>query len=502
MKRSYKVSVRTKLTLCLIGIIAVTIIMSWILSYVSIKSFYYTILKNNLINTYDSCNEIFNDESIDFEDDTFSLDIDNEADAIIYVVDTENMKIYTSINEDNIMSESLRSIVELIYDDGKGGANKGIVQEEVENYDNYKIQISNDSRMKSSYFDLIGTLDNGYAIVLRAPVSRVDSVIDSSIKFFTAILCVMALFACILMYLFSGIFAKPIKNLTKVAKRMTDLDFNARIENPSNDEIGELSIYMNNLADKLNFTLGELQNANAELQKDIEHKVQIDEMRKEFLSHVSHELKTPIALIQGYAEGLKDNIMDDEESKNFYCDVIADESSKMNELVKKLLDLNEIEFGQDRVHKERFDIVDLIRNRISSSTILTEKNNADIEFKDEGSVWVMADEFMIEEVFNNYLTNALHYCKPDGKVMVWLQKLEDNNVRISVFDEGENIAEDELGKIFDKFYKVDKARTREYGGSGIGLSIVAATMNAHEKNYGVYNVENGVVFFFELDMVE
>lgn len=501
MKRSFRVSVRTKLTFCLIGIISVTIVLSWILSYILIKDFYYKELKNNLIATYNSCNEIFNEE-VEYSESSFSLDIDNKADAIIYVVDGVNKKIYTSINEDNIMIDSLRSIVDLLINGGSSSGNQGIIQEEVETYDNFEIQISKDSRMQSNYFDLIGNLDNGYAIVLRAPVSRVDSVINSSIRFFTIILCIVAVISCVLMYFFSGIFVRPIKNLTKVANRMTDLDFNARIVNPSNDEIGELSVYMNNLADKLNVTLWQLQTANAALQKDIEHKVQIDEMRKEFLSHISHELKTPIALIQGYAEGLRDNIMDDEESKNFYCDVIADESSKMNILVKKLLDLNEIEFGQDRVHKERFDIVDLIKNRISSSTILTDKNNANIEFNDDCPIWVMADEFMIEEVFTNYLTNALHYCKPNGRVIIWTQKTSADNVRISVFDEGENIAEEELNKIFDKFYKIDKARTREYGGSGIGLSIVAASMKAHEKNYGVYNVENGVVFFFELDMVE
>lgn len=501
MKQSVKISIRTKLLICLIGIIAFIIIISWVLSYIFIKSFYYKELKNDMIDTYESCNEVF-DNDFDFDDESFSLNINNKADAVVYIVDGVNKKIFTSINEDNIMIESLRSIVELLTDDSVAAGNQGIIQKDVEYYDNFKIQISRDTRMQSSYFDLIGMLDNGYAIVLRAPVSRVDSVINSSIKFFTLILCGMAVIACIVIYFFSGIFTRPIQNLTKVAKRMADLDFNAKIENPSNDELGELSIYMNKLSYKLRVTLWQLQTANAELQKDIENKVRIDEMRKEFLSHISHELKTPIALIQGYAEGLRDNLMDDEESKNFYCDVIIDESAKMNTLVKKLLDLNEIEFGTDKVIKEKFDIVDLIRNRISSSTILTDKSNAYIEFNEHDPVWVMADEFMIEEVFTNYLTNALHYCRPDGRIVIWTQVMAADNVRISVYNEGDQIDDEEMNRIFEKFYKVDKARTREYGGSGIGLSIVAASMKAHGKNYGVYNVDDGVVFFFELDMVE
>ena len=235
-------------------------------------------------------------------------------------------------------------------------------------------------------------------------------------------------------------------------------------------------------------------------------------MRKEFLSHVSHELKTPIALVQGYAEGLRDNINDDEESKNFYCDVIVDEANKMNKLVKQLLDLNEIEFGQNRVNKEMFNIVDLIHNSIDSSAILAEQSQVTIVYDDVDPINVYADEFMIEEVFRNYLTNAIHYCYKEKEVRVWTEKYmyekpgdtyEEGsilgNLRVYVYDQGPNVPEGELEKLFIKFYKVDKARTREYGGSGIGLSIVKAIMEGLHQQYGVKNYDNGVEFWFTLD---
>ena len=145
---------------------------------------------------------------------------------------------------------------------------------------------------------------------------------------------------------------------------MSHLDFDVKVPTGSDDELGRLGASINELSSKLEFTISELKTANNELQKDIEQKVQIDEMRKEFLSHVSHELKTPIALIQGYSEGLKDNILDDEESKEFYCDVIADEAKKMNRMVQKLLTLNQIEFGNNQVNMERFDITEMIRNMV------------------------------------------------------------------------------------------------------------------------------------------
>ena len=164
------------------------------------------------------------------------------------------------------------------------------------------------------------------------------------------------------------------------------------------DEIGELGHNFNQMSDKLERAISELKSANARLQKDIEEKTQIDEMRQEFLSDVSHELKTPIALIQGYAEGLKENISDDAESRDFYCDVIIDESAKMNALVKKLLNLNQLEFGNDQLSMERFDLAELIRGVIQSSHILIEQKEAKILFQQQEPVYVWGDEFKIEEV--------------------------------------------------------------------------------------------------------
>ena len=220
-------------------------------------------------------------------------------------------------------------------------------------------------------------------------------------------------------------------------------------------------------------------------------------MRSEFLSHVSHELKTPLALIQGYAEGIKSGVADDPETMEYYCDVISDEASKMNELVMKLISLNQIEYGDD-MSIERFDITKLIEEVINNSSILIQDKDVKIIYEEKGECFVWADSFMIEEVITNYLTNAIHYVCDNGEIRVWFERKEDT-VRINVYNEGDNISDEDLKKLFIKFYKTDAARTRTYGGSGIGLSIVEAIMKAHNKEYGVYNVEKGVVFYFEVD---
>ena len=221
-------------------------------------------------------------------------------------------------------------------------------------------------------------------------------------------------------------------------------------------------------------------------------------MRTEFLANVSHELKTPIALIQGYAEGLKEGVNDDPESRDFYCDVIMDEAGKMNKLVRNLLDLNQLEFGKDNLQFERFDIRELIRGVLQSSEIMIEQKEAKMIFRQENPVYVWGDEFKVEQVVRNYFTNALNHTEEDKVIEIKIRK-HDDKVRISVFNTGKPIPEEDLDQIWDKFYKVDKARTRAYGGNGIGLSIVKAIMNSLQQEYGVQNYENGVEFWFELD---
>ena len=177
---------------------------------------------------------------------------------------------------------------------------------------------------------------------------------------------------------------------------MTQLDFDAKyipVRHVSR-EIDELGNSMNELSETLEETISELKTANVSLQQDIEKKEQIDEMRKEFLSNVSHELKTPLALIQGYAEGLKEEVnAEDPSGRDFYCDVIIDESNKMNDMVKKLLTLNQLEFGNDVINMERFDICDLIANYLTNADILIRQHDAKVVFEPQKPVYVWSDEF-------------------------------------------------------------------------------------------------------------
>ena len=279
---------------------------------------------------------------------------------------------------------------------------------------------------------------------------------------------------------------------------MENLDFDVRYKENRHDEIGVLGHSMNSLSDKLEQTISELKTANNELELDLQRRSEQEQMRQEFLANVSHELKTPIALIQGYAEGLQDNVNDDPESREFYCEVIVDEADKMNKMVKKLLSLNQLEFGKGQVHLEHFDLQQVVQSVLSSSEILFRQKEVTLSYNGDHPVYVWADEYMTEEVVMNYVSNALNHI--DGEKIIEVKIVScDGKARVSVFNTGKPIPEEDIDKIWSKFYKVDKARTREYGGNGIGLSIVKAIMEAHNQAYGVKNYDNGVEFWFELD---
>ena len=366
--------------------------------------------------------------------------------------------------------------------------------------DNYTLQKVYDERLGDYYLEIWGTLDNGYSIILRTPIQGIKDNVNISttlIKYVGGAILAVGIIAA---FVVSTYITRPIKQLSNIAEKMSEMDFNARYEGSDKGEIGLLGKSMNNMSEKLEQNIAELKKANLELKKDIDKKEKLEIMRTDFLSNVSHELKTPIALIQGYAEGLKEGITDDPESMEFYCDVIMDEANKMNTMVKRLLTLNQIEFGNNQVNMERFDITEMIRNMVESSKILVEKQEVKIIF-DEPETHVWADEFMIEEVVNNYLSNARNHVTDGGIIKVSYCR-HGNDVRIKVFNTGDHIPQEDIDKLWVKFYKVDKARTREYGGSGIGLSIVEATMKAHGKDYGVANVEGGVEFYFDVESAD
>ena len=372
-------------------------------------------------------------------------------------------------------------------------------QEVLEKTDSYDICKSVDPQNNTEYLTMWGNFDNGDIFIMRSPLESIRSAVTIFNRFIGVVGGCVILVSVLLAWYFSKRITEPIMELATLSQKMADLDFDAKYTSGGSNEIGVLGENFNRMSERLEQTISNLKEANYKLQKDIEQKEKRENMRSEFLGNVSHELKTPIALIQGYAEGLKEGVNDDPESREFYCEVIMDEAGKMNRMVKNLLALNQLEFGQDDVQFERFDITSLISGVLQSLDILIEQKEAQVIFRHKNPVYVWADEFKVEQVVRNYVNNALNHV--DGEKVIEIKITQENDMaKITVFNTGTPIPEEDLPHIWEKFYKVDKARTREYVGNGIGLSIVKAIMDSFGKGYGAINHTNGVEFWFELDM--
>lgn len=511
-----KKSLRVKITLILISVMALLILLCWILNQAFLEKYY----QRSKINSIKESFELVNDLSEnDTDNDYYDLveRIETQYSVNVYIISeissfmgrTGFKYIYPiSADADDFGSFSIfrndrfdrigKALEQYIFGTGRQQNDAKLLDTLEQEYDVYKLY---DRSIDSSYIDLVGFLDSGYLVFIRSGYENIQESVSISSKFFAIVGLFTIVIGSIVMFLFSKSFTKPILELADISDRMAKLDFDSHYEDDQRqDEIGRLGSSINSMSEKLESTITELKSANIELEKDIAHKVEIDEMRKDFLSNVSHELKTPIALIQGYAEGLKENVNDDPEDRDFYCDVIIDESRKMNNMVKKLLSLNEIEFGSNKLDLERFDIVSMVRGVASSIDILAKSKEINVVFNEHEPVFVWADQSMIEEVVTNYISNAMNHASEKGIVDISFKE-NGSKIRISVFNTGEQIPEDSLANIWEKFYKVDKARTREYGGSGIGLSIVKAIMEQHNEAYGAENHSSGVEFWFELEMV-
>lgn len=502
MKKSLKI----KIFFILTGSIAAIIIFYWLLNSLILEKYYISKKKDVLIQTYDEINTAYNMEQEDMK--LIFEKIDRNKNVIINIKTQQEEYVYNSNGKEEFKDflevpqgendKNFDKEFEIIPPEFNIGTHRMKPQELLEKTGKYTIQKSYDMRLGSGYITLNAKLDNGYGLYLRTPLESISDSVEISNQFLVISGIFVTIVSSFLMYFISKSITKPIMELSEIAQDMAAFDFSRKYEIKSSDEIGLLGESINILSEQLEEKISKLKSANIELQCDLEQKEKIDNMRKEFLSNVSHELKTPIALIQGYAEGLKDNVVTDEESKNYYLEVILDETDKMGIMVKKLLTLNQLESGKDILSIRRFDIVEMIKEFISRNKIRMESKQVTIYFNSPEKLYVWADEFMIEEVFTNYMNNAYNHIS--GENLITIDVIQKGNAaRISVNNTGSHIAEDELDKIWGSFYKVDKARTREYGGSGIGLSIVKATMELHKQNYGVYNTENGITFWFELD---
>lgn len=304
--------------------------------------------------------------------------------------------------------------------------------------------------------------------------------------------------AIVIIILLSSVYTRmitsPLKRINKVAMKMGHLDFSEKCVVNSQDEIGSLANSLNFLSSELQHSLNSLQSANAKLRQDIDKERKLEIMRKEFIADVSHELKTPITLIKGYAEGIKDDVFSKEEV-DYSLDVIISESDKMGNLVKDMLELSTLESETAVLKAEVCSIGQIIEGTIKKLTPSINEKKIKVHMDLERGLKFKGDCFKLEQVVTNFLTNAVRHTNLEGDIWISTKTIEGKGV-VSFENSGAHIEEEALSKIWDKFYKEDKSRNRKLGGTGLGLSIVRKIIELHKGEYGVKNTERGVMFYF------
>lgn len=499
-KRGNFHSLRNQIAILFISLLLLSVFLISAINALFLEKYYITKKADVLVNATEDLHELVNEiEKSSYEDGSEAISDDFRKwcsrNNLTWVIITDDNQVVTYLGESENLKMMRNRLFGYAYDLDNTEQKKQVLQEE----EDFIIQQIHDRFTNTDYVESWGDFEDGeYFFLIRTPLESIRESASISNDFYFFVGIGIILFSGLVIWIVTKRITKPICELTELSKRMSELDFDVMYQSNAGNEIDVLGDNFNRMSSQLEQTISELKSANNKLQQDIADKIKIDKMRKEFLDNVSHELKTPIALIQGYAEGLKENISDDPESREFYCDVIMDEAGKMNKLVKNLLTLNQLESGKDENVMERFDIVALIRGVLQSMDIMIQQKEAKVLFDESKPVYVWADEFKIEEVMTNYTSNALNHLEGEGVVEIKIERLEDK-ARISVFNTGNPIPEEDIPNLWNKFYKVDKARTREYGGSGIGLSIVKAIIESLNQEYGVQNYENGVEFWFTLD---
>lgn len=444
---------------------------------------------------------------IDSHDDSFysalkKFEDDNNAQIMITSLNGNLVYLSKEFNKESVVSETLANFSADIIQNQK-------VMDALKQDSSTVIETPFQTKNKTTKLGIVASISlsqkNDSLLFCVCSIQQFEEASQVINEFFLYLFLGLLCAGAVLALIYSAYISKPLVDLTKMANKMADMDFSVVCSSKRDDEIGSLAGCLNKLSSNLHTALLDLQQKNAKLQDDIEKERALEKARKEFTANVSHELKTPIGIIEGYAEGLKDGIVQGEDAA-MYLDTIIDEAQKMSVLVSNMLELSRLEAG---ITKPNFEEINI--NRVANKVLKKhapdfEANKFNVHFESESPYnYVYADSFQMEQVFTNLITNAIKYTPPGNDINVFIKDLkeQENIIKISVENMGSSIPEQDIEKLFDKFYRVDKSRERtQLNSTGLGLSIVQSILRLHGSEFKIKNIEGGVCFSFTLEKIE
>ncbi|HML34631.1 sensor histidine kinase [Sporomusa sphaeroides] len=491
-----RIPIKTKLYLGMSGLVLLYVGLVWLLNTQYLEKYYMSKKQDLLIHNSQIIDDLYKDDPGKIASTLEQLESDMSVSIRITGTDgiTKYSSIYRLINGKPFFPEATASPDQT----SRANVSSNYLKIDQSINDQFILEIQKDPILNRDYLVLERKLQNGDVLMLRIRLSTITESVAIANQFmgFTAIPVI--LLGCLWTVVFARRFTHPIIQLKEIAHSMANLDFRKKCQHQSNDEVSDLADSINYLSDQLDLAIQELHLKNQRLTEDIQKKRQLEHLRKEFISNVSHELKTPISLISGYAEGLKANVMEDETNKSFYCEVIMDEARKMDQTVKDLLNLAQLESEYFQLNKTVFDIAVLVKQVLYKYTAIFAEKSIKLSVETSNEILVYADRGKIEQVIVNFINNALSHVNQDKIISLDLTPYREK-IRLSVMNSGSHIADDSLDKIWISFYRADQARPREDGRVGLGLAIVKAIQERHHNNFGAENLDQGVRFWIELD---
>ncbi len=492
-------SIRKKLFVQIGSITLLFILLLYLANTFLLEPFYMKSTKGKIISIYQDINTMSKDE-INSES-LYNLLYNSRTFMELAIIDEENNTVYLPNNR--LFQDDNRK--DLPFNLKLPPMNL-IEGENIEDI-NENIHLINfiDPKNKSTSYMLTGHLDNGWRIEIRVPLAS----ISENVAFFNQFILVTGALILFITIVAANYIAKhfttPILDIFRVTDSIKRLNFNETCKVTTNDEIGKLAENINEMSYALEENTSNLEDSNKSLKEEVSERLRIDQERKTLLNNVSHELKTPLSLIQGYSEGLQINLHKKPEKIDFYCDVIIDEAKKMDTLVNQLLDINHIQFGDFPLYKEKINAKEFIEYILNKQEPFIEQASIDFRadlslLKTHPNIELHIDSLRSEQVIMNLLNNALAYVDERKIITLSLEEhshneSQDVHIRLSVSNTYKQVDLLEMDKWWKSFYKEDQARTRENGGYGLGLSIIKAIQEADGNEYGVY-YENGFIHFY------
>ncbi|MEN6566051.1 MAG: HAMP domain-containing sensor histidine kinase [Veillonellales bacterium] len=500
-------SIRTKLFLNISLLVILFVLISWGLSALFLEDFYMTNKKHSVIESSQIIDERYRSGAQDI-----SLELErmaNNLGAGIVIMSRDGNIQYSSF--ERIHPQKAFNRHSVISDNGDAApeAAEGpprlppafVIKSREEVDGNSTIEIEQDQALNIQFMVLRRRLVNEDMLEIKIPLAAVAESAAYASRFIAIVGLLTIAAGGIWAFFFAKRFTVPLLEVSHVAQGISRLDFSRKCTIHSEDEVGRLGKSINNLSYQLNKAISELNQKNQQLTADVEKERRLDKLRKNFISSVSHELKTPISLILGYAEGLKENVAADEDSKNYYCSVVMDEAEKMDKLIQDLLNLSQMESGYFHLERTNFDLSLLLDAVLLKYQGIFSEKRITVEMEKEPGLWVNGDILRIEQVLVNFFNNAIDYVEDKRVIRVSAAEREDT-YRVCVYNSGKQVPADSLKELWLSFYKVDQARTRSLGGYGLGLSVVRAIQELHGNAYGVENTADGVMFWFEISKIK